>query len=614
VCHLTDASRPAGAVLKAMRSAILASSISVNQTRVSCWVNHAGQQWSKTTGQILSTTTPVLIQSAWAVPGGLTDAEINALTLSIDCDPLVTEARFYEGYVDLIWAEMPSSTATGPTGTWLDSTVLATWSAVAGADSDGITGYRTVLYSESEYSSTSFVPGQTSSWDSGSQWSTNQYHWFYGVPDGNYRQYSWVFQIINGYTQWSAVSYTSFTVDLPGGASAAPTFDVLAFGVDQEAQNTITVIRDLAGPQWDTVEVQRNVDVDVLGGIGHFDTGYGGVGAGWTAWDFGSPTGRTNSLLSTDPHAGQFQRVQGTLDAAEYMIFSRVIPCRGGDVIAMAAMGRANAMPANTTARMVIHTSPDETAVAGATFPYNASPGIVDFNPGSEWDQGVVSGTAPLDARTAMVQLEVLGLTGASGAVVSFDWDDVVVTVNADGWSTVKTYDGFVPPDDEVSLKDYEVAPRVNTRYRARASNGSAMSPWRHAPRYADWDVEKGVWFKDPNDSTRNVLLRLAKKAPKKLNRRRGWFRPVGSPYAIGVYDVRDEAEYALQVSTYNHEEADAFEAVTEAGLLMIHAAASYRFASGWYLLGDVHEAPLSDKTAVVYQEYAMEVARAEPP
>jgi hypothetical protein len=608
ILYMTTGTKPAGAVVKELRVVVVASSISVNSTKISFWFNHGGQQWGKTSGLTISGTTPVVYYGPFVNPGNLTQADIDNLTVSIDCDPLNTEARFYEVYLDVVYAELPSVTATAPTGTITSSEAWGTWTASAGADSSGIAGYLIRIYNSAQYNAGGFTPYTAAWYDSGSVWSTNQQQYLAGMSEDSYRMYVWVFQITNGVTQWSDPSYVSFTVDITDPPVIS---EVVAFGVDSEAANTISVIRDVAGPAWTAVQIQCNHDEDILDGIGHMDTGSGGVAAGWTAWVYQTPTGVTRSLLSTPtPWDGQFQRLQGTLDDGDHICMEKHFPVRGGDIIRVSAMIRANALPATSYARVVAgfynydNVAEDEPALGGWTM--TAHPG------GSGWKYVESQIEVPVGGRTGMIRFDVRGMPGAAADVVSVDFDDVVGSVNGVGWQEVRADDSVVPLANEVSFKDRDVPPREHCRYRAKGINGLSVSPWYYAARYASWDVPSGVWFKDPHDDRKDVLLRLAKRGAKKLGLRRGWFRPTGGRKIISVWDARDEAEYNLQISTYNHEEADALEAVCEGGLIMIHAAAAYRFPSDWYAIGDLQEVPISDKTAVVFQEYSLEVGRAE--
>jgi hypothetical protein len=607
--HMTTSTKPAGSMVKQIRTTLSASSISVNTTKISWWIDSAGWQHGRTTGLVIAGTTPTLYFGPWTVVGDLTQEQIDALKVAIDAEPLLTEARFYEVFLDITFAEQPTTTVTAPTGTSTSSDVSVEWTHTAGTDGGAQAAYEVKVFSVGQYSAEGFSPDTApAAFATGQVMSGSATATATGLIEAAHRAYVRTAQLVNGTLHWAAWDFESFTVAYSGGGGdpglSAEVLEVNVAADSDEGRLEIVVDRDPATQAWSYLELERNIDEDVLAGAGEFENGgTSGIAAGWEITQLGTPTAINHDLLTApSPWNGTYQRFGATLDDGDRVgfVYEDLFPVSPGDVVMFDAMIHAG-LPANTGARMVVRWHTD----AGEFF----SSFMVDFVAIAAWRPYHVEFTAPAGVGSADVAFEIFGSTGAVGVAALMAVDDVYVAVNGLGFHPVGGVPAVVPPADQATFYDYYVAPSTPTRYRARAirSTGPVVGRWVRALGTQEWAMTSGVWVKSALNPARRVLVKLAQPPEPVWQQRRGVFPVAGSASPMVVTDVRSlrETDFLFQTAT----ESDAVQLLRafEDRIVAIHLPTTHRVAGAFWSIGDVKEVRLNRYGPLPYRRWQVQ-------
>jgi hypothetical protein len=246
----------------------------------------------------------------WGVPteaygalifGGLTDAGVDAATLSVLNANSAGSVVMYEAGVRVQYLTQPTVTVTLPTGTIDENVVTVNWTPSFDTHAQASQYWREVkIYSSAQYGGGGFDPDVTvPTAESGEILSGLWFHTFDAtvLPDGDYRAYVKV-AAENSPTQWSAWDYEAFTVDAPN--PGVPTMTLT--GQNSDGRIKIDLDDNTGDVGTNLFQVQRSDD----GGTTWVDLRTDIVttlGGGWvlptgglaTVYDYEAPNGVTCS-------------------------------------------------------------------------------------------------------------------------------------------------------------------------------------------------------------------------------------------------------------------------------------------------------------------------------
>jgi hypothetical protein len=189
----------------------------------------------------------------------LTQADVDALTIALVSTS--DTQRFYELFVDLVYATVPVVVPSAPTGVVSTTTTpTMTWAYTAGSDGGAQSAYRIRVFTAAQYGAGGFDPAtSTATYESGDVLSSATSAVLGPLLNSTtYRAYIWVAQTVNGNLHWSVTTGSSFV----GFSLALTTSDITALTYTVDAPNgKITVNLTRNATLWGTVEVQRSDDV-----------------------------------------------------------------------------------------------------------------------------------------------------------------------------------------------------------------------------------------------------------------------------------------------------------------------------------------------------------------
>lgn len=620
VVDVGSPTKPAGSVTKQVRVRVRASSISVNQTRISWWFNHAGAAYGVTSRLVIAGTTAVEYTGPWTDVGDLSQASLDALTVSVDCDPLNTEARFYEAYLDVLFAEVPSTTVTAPSGALGSSTIDAAWTHTPGTDGGGQAAYEIKAFTDSQYGAVGFDPSTSVAvFAPGIYYLSSTVHSF-ALGAGTYRVYVRTAQSTNGVLQWAAWDYNDITISF--GAGTTPEIDAVTAAPDPDSGRVeIVVDRDVAGEAWSAISLERNVAVNqvtALGLDGGFESGGGGttaiagtvsadVPAGFTLTNGGGtdPAAPAVALLaSPTPWDGTYWRMGGTFDAGDRLLLDMAtswFPVVGGDEIVIGAMAHST-LGADCAGIFNIAWFD-----AAETFMYSTE---AAFAGEAAWRRYTFRDTAPAEARFAKGGVSIRGETGASAAACIMAVDDFGMYRN-DEWVAVRGAADVTPPADQATFFDYEVPPDTATRYRARAvaADGTIGNWTVYTAGTVEWTFERGVWVTPVEAPHLKVKVAFAAPPARRRKQRRGVFEVAREAKPTVIADVRSAREDDFVFQTVNEAEANGFIAAVDYPVLLVQCPATSRFDSGYWSFGEVEEVHLDRWIGIPHRRWRVSPA-----
>jgi hypothetical protein len=202
--------KPAGSIVKSIQLVGRVSSYNIYATKVDAYLTWAGNTWSAFYGIQTSGTTVVELYGGVVQPGDMTAAQLGDIIIAFrrSSSGASSNARWRDLWIVVVFAEIPTATVTGPTGTTADGNVTAQWNYNQPADGAGQSWYQSVIARTSDGVWVS---------DSGVVASGAGSHYHPGLPPGTYYSYVNVAQqIYAGQGHWSGwQTPTTFTVPNP---------------------------------------------------------------------------------------------------------------------------------------------------------------------------------------------------------------------------------------------------------------------------------------------------------------------------------------------------------------------------------------------------------------
>lgn len=250
-------------------------------------------------------------------PAAYSDATIDAATPSFGSQNFAATARLYEAYLDVTYVEKPAVTVDGPTGTLTDTNrPTIPWTLNLDPDGGPQTHYRVRIFTDAEYTALGFSPDDSAQWDTGftagteTSWQPED-----TLPDGIYRAYVKVHQVVNGVLFPSDYEYSEFEVDV-----ALPATPTLTLTPDSpNARIQIDVAANSGAATTDALEIQRSLDGGTTWEIvRQLEAGHLTPDA--TVYDYESPNGVATSYRGRALHdySGEFAASDWATDSATW--------------------------------------------------------------------------------------------------------------------------------------------------------------------------------------------------------------------------------------------------------------------------------------------------------
>jgi hypothetical protein len=602
--------KPAGSILSTIRPWMKLQSPS-GTTKADFYV----PQWGPAAVYGLSvSTTPTIYYGPVCPVGDQAQAFIDGLEMAYRT-PSGSNTRFLEAGIDLVFPEPPTCAITAPTGTVTTSDVAVAWTHTPGTDGAGQSAYRIKVFTAAQFGDPEFDQGTSEAYYFSGTVSTGSASTTVILGAGVFRVYVRTAQSIAGMLQWSDWDYEQITVSL----TTAEVLEVTAAANAADGSVEIIVDRNTANDPWDHVELLRQSFTNLLGDYGKFETEGStptpGLADGWTEIAYASPAAATSFALDdVDGIDGQYQVLNATVDDGEIFKSGFATDCVGGDLMGFSAWVNSD-LGANAAARLslVFSTNPSHDAQDIAD---NAvAVAVVDDAIEGVWHPVAVAVSAPTGARRCLAQHEVVGLTGASGAVCSVKFDTAHFTRNWGGGVAVRGATDVTPGTNQVTFFDYEAPPDMDLSYVARAvKDDGTVGEWVYSAEDISWTLERGVWVKSIDDPTRNTLLRLVE-APEPVTPWRGVDIEIdGDPYPVTVTGTRGARRQTFIFRTNTETEADRLVALCDADIVVIHAPGTVRVAPGYWSLKDLKEQPMVRYGAFPYREWSVQAVEVAAP
>ena len=490
-----------------------------------------------------------------------TQAEIDGLAVAIDRDGGPGGGNVYEVFVDLIYVEQPVVTVTTPTGTVTNTNRPAvTWTNTLDSDGGAQTHYEVKIFSAAQYGASGFDAATSVTTDGSgvvaSSAGTRQVA--VALPDGTYRAYVRVAQLVHGVQHWSDWDYEAFTIDVV--LPAVPTLTLTPN--DAGGRVLATLFANAGDATTDALELQRatpDLALNVVAkpvfrdGVilpwGQNNVTGSAVVRGGRAHQTCPGTNAAEGLFSDSPAGpGAYQPsveialINGT---AQLYVYVGALDASGSELaeawgdpftptlLAQRYSAPAITAPAGTVALRVVVANQTADPIQ---FFLNAASSQVDYfdgdSPGVSW----------------------LGAELASPS-------------QRGEWLPVRHSDGYdVPvPDDFAVVYDYECPNGQDVRYRLRAlhdySGLYASSEWVEGT--VMWESAQW-WVKHPIRPTLNLPVVVS--SYREVNRavRQTAFQPMGSILPVVVSDTRGGPTGTVVLLAFDTDEQDALDALLD--------------------------------------------------
>lgn len=241
---------------------------------------------------------------------------INDFTVELGRDDSGTNLKLSEVYVDAIYNQRPVGTATGPTGTTVDTTRPQVSWTYSDVESDPQAAFRVLVFNDDQYNAVGFDPLVTkpyadSGWTLGSDltWTVNR-----DLVNDTYRAYVIVRQVWDGIGDHdSAPTFIGWTQNVPGPPApvitATPEDDLNRVRLDVAKGGTTP------GTETYTIQYSDNSGIDyfpVRGGVKITADGSGNA----QIWDYEAPLNRARwyrvqayRTLGTIPVGSDFSNI-----------------------------------------------------------------------------------------------------------------------------------------------------------------------------------------------------------------------------------------------------------------------------------------------------------------
>lgn len=277
VTHFGDLTLPGGAVIKSFAARVRIARVTGSKSiRCILYNTSTSPENVLADGSVTVTwASPTTVTFATVSRGGLTDANADAMRMSLVNLFGSESVRVYEEYVDVTYVEQPTLTVDAPTGTLTDTNLpTITWTATFDSDGGLQTFYQVFVFDEATYTDGGFdvvdsflngdavahtdgaIPGATAiGIGADTSWTLNR-----TLPDGTYRAYVRVAQTVNGARHWSKPGsdweYVEFEIDVD--LPAVPTLVVVP--VDAQARVEVSVSANSGDATTDYFEIEASRD------------------------------------------------------------------------------------------------------------------------------------------------------------------------------------------------------------------------------------------------------------------------------------------------------------------------------------------------------------------
>lgn len=597
----TDFTLPAGAIVKSVSLRIRASADAVpgspgTLTGIVGVGSYTGvNRLTQTVYVSQPSGNPLTFNVFTAAVSGVTDADVDALYVTLDNASIGGPIRVYEVYVDITYVTQPAVTVTAPTST-ITTTNLPTveWLNTFDADGGSQFAYEVKVFTDAQYGAGGFTPDSSASTvtsglvtltglpgipsttgPQGTSWQVTA-----TLPDDTYRAYVRVAQSVTGILFWSAWDFEEFTVDvdLPGTPGVGASSD------NANGRVTITITDNTGTATTDAIEVQVSRDAGATweplrttaaGGID--DVAYVAATGEYTS----ASDGTSHALPLPAPFGGILQNdllvafvgmdgnptftwPEGWSEIKDEAGNGNAV--RAGVAWKRAAGGESGTITLTTSAsegggarilcvRGAHRTAVPEVSTGVSGSGANADPDFVSplnwFSENTLWIAAMVNdgNVAVTAGPSGYLGFGNTRWANASGAGVATAYRRTISSTEDPGAFTHTAEDtraftvAVRARNPLLTVYDYETPNGSSANYRARALhdyNGVfAASDW--FPTSGSW-TSTSWWLKHPNRPDLNAAVSV--RAISTLSRagRQGVFQPVGSSNVVVVQDTRAPA------------------------------------------------------------------------
>jgi hypothetical protein len=484
----------------------------------------------------------------------LTQAQVDTLQLEYIVQTYGGSAtlEIADLWIEVYTNSVPVPVVTAPSGTVTSGSRPPITVQHVDAESDPMDYYQLKIFSSAQYGAGGFDPEtSTATWDSGvvalSVNAGNTFQVTPGVDLANgitYKAYVKVRQAVDG--MWSNNG--------PGAWRLGSAFTVV---LDAPAQATITAAAD---------DANARITVTAQGRDNELTKNQADIETDTTGWAAGANT-TISRITSTAAHGSaslQLRSVAAGATSATTPTGLSGIPVVGSKQYTAIANIRRISATANRNGRIDIAWY----TAAGALISTSTGSSVADNN--TDWvAQTVCTATSPSNAAFATIILNVLTPTAANedhafdqisfapgasttwtrgGFVTSTQVIFVERSVDAGvTWTAVRNGTVIDPgTGQQVIVQDYEAPPGTSTQYRARSvSYENGISNPLVGPNSATASATStpttstGWWLKDPQDSTRNMVIDVYSETwNTEEDEEMAVYKPLGRTYPVVVSDV----------------------------------------------------------------------------
>jgi len=565
-----------------------------------------GEVQLRTSGLVLSTT-PFSVGTSFVEQAALstarpqmTQTEVDNIRLAVRCT--VGEIQFSELFIDLTYAEEPTTSANEPTGTQTESVVTGEWVHTPGVDGGSQAGWAWKIYSESQYQSPSFSPDTTTPvMYRAAESAVSSYQSIALQHNTDYRSYVATAQRVGGILHWADWDFTSFTVDL-----VAPEVDTITVTIDTAfARSVADITRDTGGDPWDHVELSRFSGANMLSDDASsfiVDDDANGRADDWDA-DASGTVSTTFSITSG------YQRIAVTgLSDAERQTLQLGELLRVGASTSYTAVVTAKAptMGANTALALGIR--------------WFNSVGELIATDEAILDSSQVTTTASTYSLTAEAPtlgvyaapfVAVVGITGAAGASTTGDFKNLRMVVGDDeeAWLPVIGAVDTAVATNDVSIIDPGIPGNTPSLYRARAvdANGNTGS-WVYTTDAVEWE-QTSSWIKSPRRPGFSTQFCLMERPEFNWGRTQGIHIVIDDPSPITVSGPRQLRRGTIPIETQTRAEYEAIMSVLEDSMVLFQFVPEYGLDDMWASIGNIRETIANERTLTLqYRQLFVDV------
>lgn len=663
VLGVADLSLPSGGVVKSVAAVVRCKSGYWSNLRTLLGIGSTPEA-----GTFVNWTTFVDVTPA-QTSGVVSDADVDAATVKVRSVGGEDDLFVSKLYLSVVYVVEPVSTITAPTGTLTTANRPSiAWTNSLDADGGAQAYYLVRLYDATTHGAFGSVdPDMTTPYTESGVVAGAGLSWTPGdpLPNDAYRAYVAVAQVVNGVPHWSAWDSQDFTIDIPGpgvagslGEPGTPdTTTLTATGDSTNARVALEISEgasgdgdyfeveysDDAGSTWETLrtiegsskvlqpsvvdistfvsadETSATHVVDLPSDIREDDIliAFAAMGAnvsfvwpsGWTeikdeagdssnvragcAWrrvDSPGNIGSTFTVTTSAAAGGAIQvlsvRGASTSDVPEASTGVSGAAANGGDPDSLSpSWGSSNAI---WIAALAIADGVSVTAQPSSYHRFTSS----------AWVDVDGAGIAVAARRRAIATEDPGAFTHGAGSFRAW-----TIAVKAEA-GTKTTY-------------DYEAANGASRSYRARAvadfGGVSKVGNWSSVAS-GSW-TSPDWWFRDYNDSTKNLRVNLRSYPGAQQQANVGLIRPLGAKYAIAITDVRGPTTGTITVRADSLAERNALlTLLDQPGPKLIQGPPTAEIPERWVVFGNLTSQRLVDGAVLAYSDETLEWTEVDRP